>query len=234
MTHQHGKTLWTVSFMAVVFLLASTSLGCLLADFYGICPMRWFAVIVFVPAFLALAGLSLYDYSNADGRLGWSVLIALSAGLLAAVSYDIFRLRFVFARQWGIDRWVPPMDLFKVFPGFGAMLLGQAVEQKAYSPVASLLGWAYHFSNGASIGIMYLALLGDPRRRHWAWAILMAVALELGMLFTPYPRVFHIAVTSRFVLVTMAAHAIFGVGLGLAVRWFATCAAPVLSPLDAG
>jgi hypothetical protein len=43
----------------------------------------------------------------------------------------------------------------------------------------------------------------------------MAVALELGMLLAPYPRVFDIAVTARFVVVTMAANAIFGVGLGL-------------------
>jgi hypothetical protein len=55
----------------------------------------------------------------------------------------------------------------------------------------------------------------------------MALALELGMLLTPYPQVFGIEVTHRFVIVTIAAHAIFGVGLGLTVRalakrWTAT------------
>jgi len=49
----------------------------------------------------------------------------------------------------------------------------------------------------------------------------MATGLELGMLLTPYPSVFNLAVTPRFVVVTMAAHAIFGVGLGLMVRQFA-------------
>jgi hypothetical protein len=212
---------WTPSLRGLVFLLASSSLACLLVDFYGICSMRLFTLTIFLPAVLALAALGIYDWRGGDGRLGWSVLIGLSAGLLAAAAYDLFRLPFVFARQWGIAWLIPPMDLFKVFPGFGAMILGQSVHQVVYSTAASLLGWSYHFSNGASIGIMYLAIIGDPRRRHWAWAILMAVALELGMLFTPYPRVFHIAVTSRFVIVTMAAHAIFGIGLGLTAQWFA-------------
>ncbi len=41
------------------------------------------------------------------------------------------------------------------------------------------------------------------------------------MLLTPYPSVFSIPVTTRFVVVTMAAHAVFGVGLGLVVKRFA-------------
>jgi hypothetical protein len=70
---------------------------------------------------------------------------------------------------------------------------------------------------------MYLAVIGSASRRHWAWAVLFALALELGMLFTPYPRVFGIDLTTRFVLVTVAAHAVFGVGLGLAVRSLSQC-----------
>ena len=68
---------------------------------------------------------------------------------------------------------------------------------------------------------MYISMIGDGRQRHWAWAIVMAVGLELGMLLTPYPQVFNIPVTARFVCVTMAAHAIFGIGLGIAVRQMA-------------
>lgn len=212
---------WQKWSRCLVFVLASTSLGCLMAQFYGLCSMRAFAVAFFLPSSLALVGLAGYDLFRGDGRLGGCVLTGLGAGLLAAAAYDVFRLPFVFSRPWGLAAWVPPMNLFKVFPGFGALLMGQPVDQPAYSTTVSLLGWAYHFSNGATIGIMYVALIGDPRRRHWAWAILMATALELGMILTPYPRVFGIAVTTRFVAVTMAAHAVFGVCLGVAVRWFA-------------
>src|SRR5262249_37253216 len=135
--------------------------------------------------------------------------------------YDLFRLPFVFAREWGIASVIPPLNLYKVFPAFGAMILGQPLRQTTYSTGTTLLGWAYHFSNGATIGVMYLALIGDAQVRHWAWAVLVAVGLELGMLLTPYPKMFDIPVTAHFVLVTMAAHAVFGVCLGLVAKGLA-------------
>lgn len=219
-TAPHKRTLWTARGRWLVFLLAASSIACLLFDFYGLCPMRIFTSFVFLPAGLALIGFALFDRSRGDGQLWRAVLIGLTAGLIAAVAYDVFRLPFVFAREWGIASVVPPMSLFKVFPRFGAMILGQPIEQTSYSMAARVLGLIYHFSNGATFGVMYIAMIGNPARRHWAWGVVMAVALELGMLLTPYPQVFGIAVTMRFVIVTIAAHGIFGVGLGLVTRWF--------------
>ncbi len=215
------KNHWGASGRWIVFLLATSSIDCLLADFYGVCPMRIFTPFVALPALALLLVAASFDRHRGDGQLWRAVWIVLTAGLLAAASYDVFRLPFVFAKEWGIDGVVPAMNLFKVFPGFGAMILGQPIEQSGYSLTTKLVGWIYHFSNGATFGVMYLAIIGDGARRHWSWAVLFAVALELGMLFTPYPAVFHIAVTTGFVVVTMTAHAIFGVGMGLTVRWLA-------------
>ena len=201
-----------------MFLLAASSIGCLLADFYHWCPMRLFTPFIFLPAMVLLLMLAAWDRLRGDGQLWRAVWIGLVGGLLAALAYDVFRLPFVFARQWGISSIIPPMNLFKVFPRFGAMVLGQPLEQSSYSTATQIVGWLYHFSNGATFGVMYMAIIGEGTRRHWAWAVLFAVGLELGMLLTPYPAVFGIPVTPRFVVVTMAAHAIFGVGLGLSVR----------------
>ena len=143
----------------------------------------------------------------------------MTAGLIATLAYDLFRLPFVSARKWGIASLVPPLDLFKVFPRFGAMILGQPVEQPSYSPTAHLIGWAYHFSNGLTFGVMYTAMIGEGARRPWGWAVLMAVGLELAMLLTPYPHVFGIQVGAVFVAVTLAAHLIFGLVLGLLTHW---------------
>jgi hypothetical protein len=209
---------WNAKGRAVVFLLAASSIACLLADFYGLCPMYLFTPLIFLPALLALVGFAGLDRLRGNGQLWRAVWIGLFAGLLAAVAYDVFRLPFVFAREWGIASVVPPMDLFKVFPRFGAMVLGQSVEQEHYSALTQAVGWGYHFSNGATFGVMYLALIGDGSKRHWIWAVLFALALELGMLLTPYPAVFDIPLTARFVFVTVAAHAIFGAGLGTTVR----------------
>jgi hypothetical protein len=223
---------WTAHGRWIVFLLAASSIACLLFDFYRLCPMRLFTISIFLPALASLFAFALFDRQRGDRQLWRAVLIGLTAGLLAAAAYDLFRLPFVFAKEWGISLIVPPMKLFKVFPRFGAMILGQPVEQSSYSLAAQVLGWLYHFSNGATFGVMYVAMIGNPTRRHWAWAVLMALALELGMLLTPYPQVFNIPVTTRFVMVTIAAHAIFGIGLGLAVRWLGTLWRPTTPGLQ--
>lgn len=209
---------WDARGRWIVFLLAASSIACLLADLYGLCPMAIFTPFIFLPAMGALFFFAVFDGSRGDGQLWRAVMIGLAAGLLAAFAYDVFRLPFVFAKEWGIDAIVPPMNLFKAFPRFGAMVLGQPIEQEHYSVAAQVIGWIYHFSNGATFGVMYLAIIGSGERRHWAWAVVFALALELGMLFTRYPSAFNIPVTPRFILVTVAAHAIFGVGLGLAVQ----------------
>lgn len=210
---------WNARGRLLVFVLAASSIGCLLADFYGLCPMHIFTPFIFLPALFTLFAFAALDGWKGNGQLWRAVSIGLVGGLLAAVAYDVFRLPFVFAKEWGVESVVPPMKLFKVFPRFGAMVLGQQIEQPEYSLATQVVGWIYHFSNGATFGVMYLAIIGDGTRRHWAWAVLFALGLELAMLFTPYPRVFGIHVTTRFVLVTVAAHTVFGVGLGLATGW---------------
>jgi hypothetical protein len=139
--------------------------------------MRIFTIFVLLPAFVVLAAFALFDRQRGDGKLWRAVLIGSTAELIAAASYDLFRLPFVFAKEWGIAPIVPPMKLFKVFPGFGAMILGQPIEQSSYSLAAHVLGWLYHFSNGATFGVMYIAKIGNPARRHWVWAVLFALAL---------------------------------------------------------
>lgn len=209
-----------------MFLLGASSIACLLADFYGLCPMHVFTPFIFLPALLLLFAFAILDRVRGDRQLWRAVCIGLVAGLLAAVAYDVFRLPFVFAKEWGIDSVVPPLKLFKVFPRFGAMVMGEPIEQPEYSTAAQVIGWIYHFGNGATFGVMYLAMVGDSRRRHWIWAVLFALALELGMLFTPYPSAFNIPLTTRFIFVTVAAHAVFGTGLGLCARWLARRGAP--------
>lgn len=224
-------SLWNAGGRCVAFLLGASSIACLLFDFYHLCPMRVFTPFIFLPALLLLGALAIFDHRRGDGQWCRAVLIGLAAGFLAAIAYDLFRLPFVFAREWGLTSILTPMNLFKVFPRFGAMILGQPLDQPSYSAASQILGWTYHFSNGATFGVMYLAMIGNPARRHWTWAVLMAVALELGMLLTPYPSVFEIPVTARFVVVTMMAHSIFGVALGLIVQKLARLRPATLQPL---
>ena len=195
----------------IVFLLAATSIWCLLGEMYHLWPMQLFTLAVFVPACCALVAFAIFDKLGRDGRACRIIIIGAIAGFLAAVAYDIFRLPFVFSAQWGLAGVVPALPLFKVFPQFGAMILGGG---DGSSPAAILIGWAYHFSNGITFGVMYAAMVNGQWRRLWPVAIVFAVGLELAMLFTPYPTTFGIRVTETFVIVTLTAHLIFGVTMG--------------------
>jgi hypothetical protein len=209
----------------VVFLLSATSIWCMLSEFYGFCTMRWFTIAILIPATATLVTLAVADRIRGDGMLWRGVMIGTAGGLVAACAYDVFRIPFVVA---AIDQMGPEwlrLPLFKVFPRFGAMILGQpfdpAMTDSQFTLAAHLMGWIYHFSNGITFGVMYMALVGDASRRSWLWAVLFATGLELAMLVTPYTSFFGIHMTTRFVIATLAAHAVFGIALGLAAKWLA-------------
>jgi len=117
---------WTLAGRLLVFVLAAASIWCLLAEMYGFCDMRTFTFLILIPATFALYGLAVVDYSRGDRRLCRAVVIGTLAGLVGAIVYDIFRLPFVFSDAWGMGRFgIPQMPLFKVFPRFGALILGE-------------------------------------------------------------------------------------------------------------
>lgn len=213
---------WTPVGRLLVVILSATSIWCLLAEFYGLCSMRTFTFWVLLPATAALAAIAVSDYLRGDGRLARAVLTGAIGGFLAACAYDLFRVPLVLA---AVDRLGPDwlrLPLFKVFPRFGAMILGEpftpAQTDSQFTLAAHLVGWTYHFSNGVTFGVMYLAMIGDARRRSWLWAVALAVGLELGMLLTPYTGFFGIHPGAKFVVVTVLAHLVFGVTLGLYTR----------------
>src|SRR5688500_1460819 len=94
------KNYWNAGGRSLVFALAASSIACLLADFYHLCPMRVFTPFIFLPALLALFAFAALDRCRGDGQLWRAVSVGLIAGLLAAVAYDVFRLPFVFAKEW--------------------------------------------------------------------------------------------------------------------------------------
>ncbi len=228
---------WDFRLRALIFALASTSLACLLAEMYGIGDMRTLCLALVVPSTTLLLTLALYAWRASDPEISKIIAVAAIAGIVSALAYDCFRLPFVFADAWSLRALgVPQMPLFKVFPRFGAMLLGQTIEQgvsvnepgyawgAGYPLRAHLVGWLYHLSNGATFGIMFATLYASAHRE-WSYAkcavagALFAAGIEGGLLLSPYTQFFMIESTATFVIVTLAAHLVFGVTLGLMLAW---------------
>lgn len=191
---------------AAIWALASTSFACLLGHFYGFWTMRLFGCTVLPPATLALvwiAWVSRAAERGAGSPFTWIVEGALG-GVFAALIYDLFRLPFVLSGY----------PLFAVFPKFGQMLLGADPSDTGLA--VQTVGWIYHFANGASLGIMYLAMQPRATRRAMFWgAVAWAGMVEALLLATPYYAYFQLKLPmSTFIALTLSAHIVFGLALG--------------------
>src|SRR4051812_40758919 len=103
---------WNPSGRFLVFGLSFSSIACLLLELYHVCPMRAFTLYVFVPCLLLLVALALADLLIGSKTLAKALLVGASAGLLAAIAYDLFRLPFVFSERWGLQAIFPALNLF--------------------------------------------------------------------------------------------------------------------------
>ena len=188
---------------AVVFTLAFLSFACLLGQFFSLWSMHVFGCRVLPPATALLALIAWRTRREKPGvrsAYTWIVEGALG-GIVAAIAYDLYRLPFV----------LNGAPLFKVFPRFGQLLLGGS--EPAW--LVHTLGWTYHFSNGAALGIMFLALVNttSPRVHFWG-AVMWALFIEAMLLLTPYTNFFGLQLDARFLFLTVTAHLVFGLVLG--------------------
>jgi hypothetical protein len=191
----------------IVFFLAFLSFACLLGTLYGLWPMHTFAMCVLLPSTgaLALVAWKFWHRPHGPSNPATWITVGALAGVIAAVAYDLYRVPFV----------LQGAPLFKVFPRFGELLL-DATEPRW---LVHTLGWMYHFSNGAGLGIMFLACVTYFRRPPLFWgAVAWAVIVEAALLATPYAEFFGLKKDTRFLLLTASAHVVFGVALGLWLR----------------
>ncbi len=188
---------------SLVFGLAFLSFACLLGQLYGFWTMRWFACWILPPPTLILIAIAYLNRRKPAGITNphtWIVQGAIG-GVVAAIAYDLFRLPFV----------LNGAPLFKVFPAFGRLILGS--NEPAW--LVQLLGWAYHFSNGAALGVMLLAAMTTARPKVlFSGAVAWALVIEAMLLLSPYAAFFGLKMDARFIVLTASAHLVFGIILG--------------------
>lgn len=135
---------------------------------------------------------------------------------LEAVRYPAFRLGFM------------PGNLPQLM---GVLLL----DRFAIGPstASNLAGFAYHFWNGASFGVVFALLVGNSSK--W-WAVPYGVAIGVGFLASPVVLALGVGPFGRdfgwhFAATVLTAHAAFGLVLGaLAPRSdMGTLRSPILS-----
>ncbi len=173
----------------------------------GLAPMPVLAVRLLLPSLVGLAVVFVLAWVRGHARLAARMSAGVGAGLLATIGLEAVRsVSFHFGGM--------PGDLPRLL---GVLLTNRFMEGP--STVSDVLGYAYHFWNGASFGLIFAVLLG---RKPLAWAAAYGELIGLGFLASPAVKAMGVgfmAVQMPAMIVTvLAAHLVFGLVLGLLLR----------------
>lgn len=190
------------------FILCVPSGGALLVKVYGLLELNSGVLFVTLPCCVALVGIWLWAKRTGRNSLAEALAIGCLGGLLGTLAYDLVRIPPLLSGQ----------RIFAPISAYGVWIADAGGSSRG----TELLGWAYHFSNGLTFGMMYTLCL---RKRHWAWAILWGLVLETIALVSPFGRIFYLVGNYQAIGIAYFGHIAYGLPLGwLAFRWEETSA----------
>jgi hypothetical protein len=171
--------------------------------------MSVLGAVVLLPSLVLLAAAAIIARARGHHVLVRRVLVGAAAGIAATVGLEIVRI--VSFRLGGM-----PGDLPRLM---GVLLTDRFMVGP--STLSDVLGWAYHFWNGAVFGLIFAVLLG---RRPVSWFVGYGVLIGAGFLASPVVTsmgigAFGLGMPSMPVSVVLA-HVVYGWALGvLYLRW---------------
>ncbi|MGD9548367.1 MAG: DUF6789 family protein [Candidatus Krumholzibacteriia bacterium] len=177
----------------------------------GIARMSVLGSVVLLPSLVLLAGTVIAAMARGHHALVRRVLVGTAAGILATVGLEIVRITSF--RLGGM-----PGDLPRLM---GVLLTDRFMVGP--STLSDVLGWAYHFWNGAVFGLIFAVLLGS---RHVSWHV--GYGVLVGVVFLASPAVSALGIGAfglempSMPATVLAAHVVYGWVLGkLHRRWTA-------------
>jgi uncharacterized protein DUF6789 len=157
-----------------------------------------------LPSIVLLAAVAVFA-RRVEPWLSRTIVRGALAGAIATVALEVIRLI-------GFHLGYMPGNLPRLM---GVLLLDRFAQGPSVS--SDIAGWAYHFWNGASFGIIYSLLLGTSRR--WVGAA-FGVVIGLGFLVSPVVislgvGYFGLQFSYGFPVTVLLAHLAFGAALGV-------------------
>ena len=201
----------TFALRVVLFLVCLPSANAVLAEVYGVASLHDVVWFLAMPSYAILVAAWLFTRGSPNPalrRISEALVIGAVGGFVATVVYDVIRIPFVLG---GMRVYVPNDT-------YGLWILNAS----ASSRFTETVGWAYHFANGTTFGIMYALFM---RGRHWAFGIVWAFLLETIALISPYGAIYHLAGDPWKIAIAYYGHVGYGVPLGLMVQYWDRSAA---------
>jgi len=175
----------------------------------GLAKMSVLGAAVLLPSLALLTGAIIVARVRGHHALVRRVLIGAAAGIVATVGLEVVRI---------------PSFRLGGMPGDLPRLMGVLLTDRFMfgpSTLSDVLGWAYHFWNGAAFGLIFAVLLG-PRRVSWY----VGYGILIGVGFLASPVVTSMGIGSfglgmpAMPATVVLSHVVYGWALGvLYLRW---------------
>ncbi len=196
---------------AIAFFLALAAVGPNIfpAAQAGYGNLNAFAIRLLLPS-VVLFGMGVLVGRRWFPETSRTVVLAALAGAVATVPLEIVRLT-------GFHFDFMPGNLPRLM---GVLLLDRFAQGPSIP--SDIAGWAYHFWNGASFGVIYALVFGT--RRKWV-GVVYGMAIGVGFILSPVVTslgvgFFGLEFSYGFPVTVVAAHLAFGWALAaLARRW---------------
>ncbi len=160
-----------IALAGLVLLCAGVSPNIFVAAQAGYANMEILALWLLLPSIgVLVATLGLARWRG-HRRLSNRLRVGLLAGVIGTVGLEAVRITSFRAFN-GM-----PGDLPQLF---GVLLLNRFMEGP--STCSTVLGYLYHFWNGACFGIIVAIILG---KRHWFWGTIYGLLVGTGFLLSP-------------------------------------------------
>lgn len=164
-----------------------------------------------IPAMTALIILWIFAILKGWSQLTTGLLIGSCAGIAGTLGLEI-------VRETGFR-------VFHSMPGELPMLMGALLTNRMMvgpDLLSNLIGWGYHFLNGACFGIIYLLIFG---KRPWWNGMIYGFLLAVGFMTSPVvvsmgAGIFGRDIGPSFAITVITAHLVFGGILGWVVSRF--------------
>jgi len=199
----------TLILALVVLAMAGISPNLYPAAMAGYGGMPFFSKWLLIPSIVIILGVFIFAKKQQLTTLSRRIWVGALAGIIGTVGLEIIRI-FGFKMGW------MPGDLPKLL---GVLMTDRFM--KGPSTWSNILGYAYHYWNGAAFGMIFTLLLG---RKPWWIGIIYGLLIGTGFLLSPAVNAMGVGFMGSdlpgMIPVVYTAHLLFGSILGyLAYKW---------------
>ena len=192
----------------LVLLLAGVGPNIFPAAQAGMAKMSVLAVWLLIPSVVLLGIVLVVAVSRGHTRLTNRLIAGTAAGFIATFGLEAIR--------------ATSFHVFEGMPGDLPRLMGVLLTDRFMlgpSALSDVLGWTYHFWNGACFGIIFVVVLGQ---RSALWVLVFGELIGVGFLLSPATKALGVGfmgVEMPSMPVTVAlAHLAYGLILGILCR----------------